>query len=53
MIQGPLPECSFLIPRRRDAQLSDGELHEPEAWYWLLDRLYALFAAGTAAPGWY
>jgi hypothetical protein len=27
-----LRECSFLIPMRRDREMSDGELHSMEAW---------------------
>ncbi|MBC7856733.1 MAG: hypothetical protein IAF94_25160 [Pirellulaceae bacterium] len=46
-------ECSFLIPLRRDAALSDGELHPVEAWEWLRDELYAQFGGQTLAPGLY
>lgn len=53
MTQDPLCECSFFIPRLRDAHLSDGELHEHDAWDWLDNYLYACFGAGTAGPGWY
>jgi hypothetical protein len=35
-----LLECAFLIPLRRDKNLSDGELHEPEAWQWLRTCLF-------------
>jgi hypothetical protein len=48
-----LVECSFLIPTRRDAYLSDGELHSTESWQWLDDELYARFDGRTVAPGLY
>jgi hypothetical protein len=53
MIHVPLTECSFFIPIRRDAGLSDGELHSSDAWEWLDDELYAQFGARTIAPGYY
>ena len=40
------PECSFLIPLRRDKELADGEEHDPEAWRWLLDELVSRFSGG-------
>jgi hypothetical protein len=43
----PVFECSFLIPVRRDTNLSDGKLHEPEAWQQLVDELYQRFGGGT------
>lgn len=46
-------ECSFLIPLRRDAVLSDGELHPVEAWEWLRDELFSQFGGQTLAPGLY
>ncbi len=46
-------ECSFLIPIYRDTQLSDGEPHTIEAWYWLKDRLWDAFRGATIAPGLY
>ena len=46
-------ECSFLIPLRRDAVLSDGKLHPVEAWEWLRDELYSQFGGQTLAPGLY
>jgi hypothetical protein len=46
-------ECSFLIPVRRDADLSDGDLHSIDAWNWLRDQLYDWFAGHTLAPGLY
>ena len=46
-------ECTFFIPIRRDANLSDGELHETDAWEWLDDELYIRFAGGTRSPGYY
>jgi hypothetical protein len=41
-----LLECSFLIPIRRDRNLSDGTLHPRKAWKWLPSRLFE-FAGGT------
>jgi len=46
-------ECSFFIPIRRDANLSDGDLHSAEVWEWLDDELYAHFEGRTIAPGLY
>jgi hypothetical protein len=34
-----LLECSFLIPTRRDKNLSNGKAHGRRAWKWLEDRL--------------
>jgi len=52
----PLLECSFLIPVRRDRNLSDGKPHPPKTWFWLEDELLA-FSGATRAPnayqGWY
>jgi hypothetical protein len=51
-----LLECSFLIPLRRDRNLSDGKAHKPQAWEWLETRL-AQFGGGSRAKemmaGWY
>jgi hypothetical protein len=51
-----LLECSFLIPLRRDRNLSDGKAHKPAAWKWLTTELYA-FRGGTRSrsqeEGWY
>jgi hypothetical protein len=51
-----LLECSFLIPFRRDALLSDGKPHLRSAWRWLEDSLLP-FEGGSrdTAPteGWY
>ncbi len=51
-----LLECSFLIPIRRDKELSDGLPHERRAWQWLDDELLA-FEGTTRAlelyEGWY
>jgi hypothetical protein len=51
-----LLECSFLIPVRRDRNLSDGALHRAPAWEWLDDRLFE-FGGATRAnalyEGWY
>jgi hypothetical protein len=53
MVQALPVECSFLVPIRRDANLSDGDLHSAESWEWLEAELYASFAGGTLAPGLY
>lgn len=53
MIQDQVTECSFLIPVRRDAHLSDGELHSAEIWEWLDDELFDRFNGRTIAPGLY
>jgi hypothetical protein len=53
MIQDPLLECSFFIPLRRDANLSDGMPHLSDAWVWLDDELFANFGGRTIAPGEY
>jgi hypothetical protein len=49
-------ECSFLIPLKRDKNLSDGKPHKQEAWDWLELQLYpfggATFAM-EAVAGWY
>jgi hypothetical protein len=46
-------ECSFFIPIRRDPNLSDGDLHAPEAWQWLDAVLFSAFGGRTIAPGFY
>ena len=43
-------ECSFFVPTRRDANLSDGYPHGPEAWAKLDGELFRRFAGGTQAP---
>lgn len=48
-----LIECSFFIPLRRDAVLSDGALHPAEAWEWLDNEMYVRFGGATMAPGEY
>ena len=53
MIQDRTVECSFFVPIRRDANLSDGELHSTEVWEWLNDELFDRFSGGTRAPGLY
>src|SRR3989304_476987 len=53
MVQDPLLECSFLIPIRRDSNLSDGEEHEPDMWDWLSTELFDRLCGATAAPGTY
>jgi hypothetical protein len=51
-----LLECSFLIPIRRDLNLSDGRTHLAATWAWLEHELY-VFGGATRAPdlyeGWY
>jgi hypothetical protein len=51
-----LVECSFLIPLRRDAHLSDGKKHTRQAWNWLEEQLVP-FGGCTEAlehyKGWY
>jgi hypothetical protein len=50
-----LLECSFLIPIRRDRNLSDGKRHKKIAWFWLVEQLDG-FGGATRAPdheGWY
>jgi hypothetical protein len=46
-------ECSFLIPLRRDANLSDGEEHEDRYLCWLDAALHGSFGGRTIAPGFY
>ena len=53
MPRTPLDECVFYIPRSRDKDLSDGELHSIDVWEWLDDRLYDEFNGLTIAPGWH
>ena len=53
MIENRFLECSFFVPIRRDANLSDGELHSTDAWEWLDDELFDRFSGRTIAPGLY
>lgn len=53
MVHGPVLECAFLIPIRRDVNLSDGDLHATDAWEWLDDELFERFDGRTIAPGLY
>ena len=48
-----LIECFFFLPTRRDANLSDGELHQTDDLEWLDKQLFSLFEGGTLAPGLY
>lgn len=48
-----MKECSFLIPLRRDAEISDGDLHALVAWQWLEQELFKCFGGLTIAPGEY
>lgn len=56
MASQALLECSFLIPVRRDRNLSDGKPHPAETWLWLDHELF-VFGGATRAPnlypGWY
>jgi hypothetical protein len=56
MARKPLLECSFLIPIRRDRNLSDGAAHAPRAWHWLDDELFQFGGATRDLglhEGWY
>jgi hypothetical protein len=56
MAQEVLLECSFLIPIRRDRNLSDGKTHQSRAWKWLRRRLYDFGGATRSLErqeGWY
>jgi hypothetical protein len=53
MVATPLLECSFLIPIRRDTEISDGELHSTKEWVWLTEALEEHFGGWTRAPGTY
>ena len=53
MVQDPPLECSFLIPIRRDANLSDGGEHDPDTIDWLTTELFSRFQDATIAPGRY
>jgi hypothetical protein len=44
-------ECSFLIPLRRDSEISDGASHPRRAWQWLEAELFDLATGFTIAPG--
>jgi hypothetical protein len=44
----PLLECSFLIPIRRDAEISEGNTHANAEWIWLKDALVNQFGGGRA-----
>ena len=44
-------ECSFFVPLRRDANLSDGAVHPKEAWTLLDMEMFDRFGGGTTAPG--
>lgn len=50
MVRKLVLECSFLIPIRRDRNLSDGKLHKTDAWDWLKGELYRRFEGLTQAP---
>src|SRR4051794_23292372 len=49
MPRSPWVECSFLIPLKRDQNLSDGQLHDQEAWGWLEFELFQRFGGWTSS----
>jgi hypothetical protein len=54
--QRQLLECTFLIPIRRDRNLSDGKRHNQAAWDWLENSLSEFGGATRDAAlqeGWY
>ena len=51
MGNSPIVECPFLVPIRRDANLSDGMPHSGKLWDWLELQLFKRFDGGTMAPG--
>jgi hypothetical protein len=53
MAEEAVVECSFFIPVRRDAILSDGQFHTAETVSWLDNELYLQFEGRTIAPGFY
>lgn len=56
MARKTLLECSFLIPLRRDKNLSDGKRHEQRCWRWLEAQLAPFGGASYAnatESGWY
>lgn len=46
-----LLECCFLIPERRDSNLTDGSDHPPVVWDWLENELHERFGGLTVAHG--
>src|SRR4051794_41547851 len=51
-----LVECFFLVPLRRDRDLSDGKPHAKKVWRWLEEQLYhfgGATLADTTFTGWY
>jgi hypothetical protein len=48
-----LVECAFLLPIRRDAQISDGKFHDSDVWDWLYKELTSRFSVLVRAPGLY
>ena len=53
MSKNSLVECAFLIPIRRDTNLSDGAFHSRRAFVWLDNELFERFEGGTISPGLY
>ena len=43
MAKVKLVECQFLIPLRRDTEISDGKLVDTRDWRWLQEQLFELF----------
>jgi hypothetical protein len=43
MAKSKLVECQFLIPLRRDDEISDGELTDTRIWRWLHEQLFDQF----------
>ena len=53
MSSSSLVQCEFLVPLRRDAEISDGEPHEGAMWDWLTRECFKRFGGLTQAPGLY
>lgn len=47
MTKSKLMECRFLVPLRRDVEISDGNLHETDCWQWLDHELAGRFGGRT------
>jgi hypothetical protein len=43
MPKAKLVECQFLVPLRRDAEISDGKLVDTRDWRWLQEKLLEQF----------
>ena len=56
MVRRVMLECAFLIPSRRNKNLSNGRMHLATAWAWLHNELFAFGGATRAIElyiGWY